>query len=404
MELLCLGSRTSAMVSCRTCLAQSRLLAGLHLIFHEHGQNVGLEWHPSTVRHTPDLFHLLKSHLRVATPPACGYALTLADKVRVREGLVIRQPSDDVVELFIQAAQARELLMQMLSKMAEDFEAEECIVAPLKSMFRAYEKVWFRNELTRGQFESVLDFARGALFFHEVRDITRALQYIERSDKVRIVRVKQRLVKFENDPDSGPTGDHWRDILLNVVFVDDPDQHIAEIQLGYSKLLVGTGGYEPSFDAIAQSTSNQEDEEDDAESTESHQQKKTQPESPSSSSSSRTAALQPKHPMLVAYLARDKDLSFDWTNLRVGPYGWLRTAREQLSAIAREDLGVVSRVPVDAAADGLVPRKTTSDERFPVIYKRAVAASPKRNIETAIGLEVSLGTVWEVCSSSSCCC
>lgn len=93
--------------------------------------------------------------------------------------------------------------MKFLDQLAVECEAEECIVPPLKSMFRAFEKAWVQPEIRRGQFDEILDIARGTLVFHEIRDILKALRMIEESPEVTIVRIKQRVTKFPADSESG---------------------------------------------------------------------------------------------------------------------------------------------------------------------------------------------------------
>jgi hypothetical protein len=45
--------------------------------------------------------------------------------------------------------------MAFLHDVAVECEAEDCVVPPLKSMFRAYEKAWVQPEIQRGKFERV---------------------------------------------------------------------------------------------------------------------------------------------------------------------------------------------------------------------------------------------------------
>ena len=234
--------------------------------------------------------------------------------------------------------------MKFLDKLAVDCEAEECIVPPLKSMFRAYEKAWIKPEIRRGHFEEILDIARGALVFHEIRDILKALRMIEESSEVTIVRIKQRVAKIPADSESGfvfgrgslffhmlrqktmcntfakqyycflihrwcmcmahgdlmhlrcfffsPTTQYWRDILVNVTFASDPNKHVVEIQLGFAPLLVGVN---------------------------------TPP--------AKTGGKAALSPVIVSRIVQNTHLSFDWLNLRVGPLAWLRTAREQVRCV-----------------------------------------------------------------------
>ena len=109
-----------------------------------------------------------------------------------------------------------------------------------------------------------------------------------------------------------PTGECWRDIIVNVRFNRDQTGHIAEIQLGYSPLLVGTRGSGPSESgqSALQQTLRQ----------------------PAGSRLSEQDESLPEHPVIVTHLENNRKLSFDWLNLRVGPYGWLRSAREQVGA------------------------------------------------------------------------
>ena len=51
---------------------------------------------------------------------------------------------------------------------------------------------------------------------------------------VEIRRIKDRF--------TSPTEGGWRDCMINISFVDDPDQHICEVQLIHTKLMLARKG------------------------------------------------------------------------------------------------------------------------------------------------------------------
>ena len=62
-----------------------------------------------------------------------------------------------------------------------------------------------------------------------MKDFTRCLQIIGEYEGVNIRRLKDRF--------SNPTESGWRDCLINIVFADDPDKVICEIQIVHHQLV-----------------------------------------------------------------------------------------------------------------------------------------------------------------------
>jgi hypothetical protein len=75
-----------------------------------------------------------------------------------------------------------------------------------------------------------LDIVRGAICANSIAALATVYEHMQASDRIRIVRVKNRL-KEAND--SG-----WADCLINFVFTDDPTDHVCELQLVHSKMML----------------------------------------------------------------------------------------------------------------------------------------------------------------------
>jgi len=96
-----------------------------------------------------------------------------------------------------------------------------------KRLFRSNEKVW----LGTGP-EGLLDVARGGVECPSMNSVLKALQYLldaSQRGELKLLRMKMR---FETPSDGG-----WRDALVNLVFTDDPTQHICELQIMHEKMM-----------------------------------------------------------------------------------------------------------------------------------------------------------------------
>ena len=95
-------------------------------------------------------------------------------------------------------------------------------------MYRALEKTAFRCDDDRWSADCVLDVVRGALLYDDLEGFCRALDAIQNYEGVEVLRIKDRF--------SHPTSGGWRDCMLNLVFLDDPNKHVCEVQ--YSEIIV----------------------------------------------------------------------------------------------------------------------------------------------------------------------
>eukprot|EP00408_Alexandrium_pacificum_P028642 CAMPEP_0171208644 /NCGR_PEP_ID=MMETSP0790-20130122/28193_1 /TAXON_ID=2925 /ORGANISM="Alexandrium catenella, Strain OF101" /LENGTH=148 /DNA_ID=CAMNT_0011674243 /DNA_START=123 /DNA_END=569 /DNA_ORIENTATION=+ len=79
--------------------------------------------------------------------------------------------------------------------------------------------------------DRTLDAARSTIIFDACQGMLAAVELIACEDSpVHIVRGKNRL--------KNPTSGGWADVMLNVVWKDDPMKHIMEIQLVHMKLMM----------------------------------------------------------------------------------------------------------------------------------------------------------------------
>jgi hypothetical protein len=99
----------------------------------------------------------------------------------------------------------------------------------LKGIWRCIEKMDLRQH-PLDSCENICDIVRGAICSNSIAVLADVYQRLLNAPSIRIVRVKNRL-KHAND--SG-----WADCLINFIFVDDPTQHVCEVQLVHEKLML----------------------------------------------------------------------------------------------------------------------------------------------------------------------
>jgi len=108
-------------------------------------------------------------------------------------------------------------------------------VPPLKGCWRILEKNLLRPELRltsrRARVARTFDVARSTIVFQDVQGMLQAVKVITEIDSpVRVCRGKNRL--------RNPTEGGWADVLLNVVWKNDPHQHVMEVQFIPIKLMM----------------------------------------------------------------------------------------------------------------------------------------------------------------------
>jgi len=104
-------------------------------------------------------------------------------------------------------------------------------LAPMKHMFRAFEKTAMRDETRRYMCDNVYDIVRGNLIYDNMADIVRAAKLICSSNEFVVKRIKDRFTP------GNETSGGWRDALINGYFRSDRNMHLVEIQIHHKALL-----------------------------------------------------------------------------------------------------------------------------------------------------------------------
>jgi hypothetical protein len=155
--------------------------------------------------------------------PNPAYRVATASSARGREvaraftdspaTTVVRQPTDDLMELYMQAERAWPQLDNM-TRAAAAGTGGEAVVPALKSM----ESIASKLSVPGHTVDRLTDVARSRVVYDDLDDVYAGLDYIHRNFDV--VRVTDRFAH--------PSPDGYRDIVINV---RTPEGHIAEIQL-----------------------------------------------------------------------------------------------------------------------------------------------------------------------------
>ena len=101
-------------------------------------------------------------------------------------------------------------------------------VAKLKHLARIVEKTAL-SPTADGSYEAVLDINRAAMICDNKVHMVDALEAILGCEDLIAVRGKDRWAR--------PTPAGWADLMVNVKLVDDPTEHICEIQIIHKKLM-----------------------------------------------------------------------------------------------------------------------------------------------------------------------
>jgi len=180
----------------------------------------------------------------ISSEPGWKRAMCTLGKWTTKLGeAVVKQPSNDVVELYEQAAVVRKRYENFMRTIAKKSGARYVEAKP-KGLWRVAEKVGLRP---KGMSEAeakprVCDITRGLLEFDTCGKLNLALMILEGCDinmgdmqdvsgtneRIQIMRCKNRFDE--------PTSGGWADAMINFVF-DGSNGHVCEIQLGHQQLL-----------------------------------------------------------------------------------------------------------------------------------------------------------------------
>jgi len=147
-----------------------------------------------------------------------------------------RQNTKDIVELYKRAAHTLPIFTSFMNSIMKSTAAMRGSgVGPLKNLYRSMEKCAFRPDgNNQWDADCVLDVVRGALIFDNMASMLASFRKIQSHQGVVIHRCKDRFTT--------PTAGGWRDCMVNISFVSDPNHFICELQLIHSKLMLARQG------------------------------------------------------------------------------------------------------------------------------------------------------------------
>ena len=132
----------------------------------------------------------------------------------------LKQTTNNLDELYQQAAQAQPALNRVTQKVASQLGGEALIPETLKARERAMEKIVADYG---GDASRITDLARSSVIFETEEQVLQALDILEHD--MNVIRTKNRF----QSPVNG-----YRDVLLNILM---PNGHIVEMQLHLRSIL-----------------------------------------------------------------------------------------------------------------------------------------------------------------------
>jgi hypothetical protein len=138
------------------------------------------------------------------------------------KGATVRQPSNNLDELYKQAPEADKELRKIVTDIAKQTHGDP-LLARLKSRQRAEAKL---EADYGGDASRVLDISRATIKFDTIDDLYQALAKIDATPNIKIVRIKDRFLK--------PAPGGYRDLLLNLKMSSG---FVTELQLNVKQIL-----------------------------------------------------------------------------------------------------------------------------------------------------------------------
>eukprot|EP00451_Oxyrrhis_marina_P021161 CAMPEP_0204340184 /NCGR_PEP_ID=MMETSP0469-20131031/22381_1 /ASSEMBLY_ACC=CAM_ASM_000384 /TAXON_ID=2969 /ORGANISM="Oxyrrhis marina" /LENGTH=600 /DNA_ID=CAMNT_0051324667 /DNA_START=80 /DNA_END=1882 /DNA_ORIENTATION=+ len=129
-------------------------------------------------------------------------------------------------EILYAAVKCRPILSEIVHFIAAEVGGV-ALVPRMKGLFRTLEKAILRYD---GRVDRVLDVARASIEVTSMDQVHRCLDLLNNSDRVQLVRVKNR---FQH-----PTEGGWSDLQLNVAFTKEDFWHVGEVQIVHHHLMV----------------------------------------------------------------------------------------------------------------------------------------------------------------------
>ena len=187
------------------------------------------------LHHFDSIYHdayenIFQTHIHIGDSDALtAWALFAHERVQMLPR-TCKQSTDDIVECFVHAQQVQAMFTDIFQTIAKRCKTKLTRV-PMKSVFRALEKCAFRVQPeTRFRADNICDVVRGAIECDNLAQVLAVTEAVFQHPNFVVRRLKDRF--------TSPTSARWRDVMINGYFVSDPNQHVVELQIHHSKLLL----------------------------------------------------------------------------------------------------------------------------------------------------------------------
>ena len=150
------------------------------------------------------------------------------------------QTTSDSATLYQHAAQIFAKYQTFVNGIVESVKDEIKVSLPskLKKMGRIIEKTILKRKDDPGNVNKVCDIDRGMVLCDDMSQIASVVDYLQSQQEANVIvvtRVKDRFFK-------APSAGGWRDCMINFFFINDPNQHICELQLIHNQMMTARKG------------------------------------------------------------------------------------------------------------------------------------------------------------------
>ena len=187
------------------------------------------------LHHFDNIYHdayenIFQTHIQIGDSDALNAWALFAQERTQMLPRTCRQSTNDIVQCFVHARQVQAMFADVFQTIATR-SGNKFTRAPMKSVFRALEKSAFRVEPgTRFGADNICDVIRGAIECDNLTQVLSVAEAIFQHPNFVVRRLKDRF--------TNPTSARWRDVMINGYFASDPNQHVVELQIHHSKLLL----------------------------------------------------------------------------------------------------------------------------------------------------------------------
>ena len=152
---------------------------------------------------------------------------------------ILKQPQSNIIELYVMAGSIKPMFDKMVMEMGAEFQKRTgkrlklSIPGVLKKTSRMVEKGQLKAT-KKGSVAGVKDVVRAMVTGKSMADVNVVIEIVienHKAKKLELVRLKDRFIE-------APSNGGWRDIMLNLILVDENgNKHICEIQIVHRLML-----------------------------------------------------------------------------------------------------------------------------------------------------------------------